>query len=116
MPKQKIIESRNYSTMSRLLFVFLGVVIYGGAICADFQDKSWQKASFGLAFACFVGAFMTGEAERLTDDIVCLDDDLEAQALLDSSFENLHPKKIGQIKTVQIPSDRDFPTIPFTWG
>lgn len=117
MPNQrKISESRTYSLMSKWLFFLLGFVIYGAVICVGFPNKSWGKASFALAFLCFVGAFMTGESERFADEILSDDEDMAAQAQLDSAFENSRPKSSGRLKTVQMPSDHDFPTIPFTWG
>ncbi len=102
--------------MSKFLLILLGSSVYGSAICLDLPGKNWNQVAFGLAFFCFVGAFMTGESERFADEVLSEDEDMEAQARLDSAFENSRPKKLRHLKTVEIPSDRDFPTIPFTWG
>jgi hypothetical protein len=114
MLNQKMYASRQYSCGAKLLSMLIGSLIYGAIICVDLPNKSWRQVSFALSFLCFVGAFMTGEAERFADEILTDDEDVASQAQLDATFENYRPKSSGRLKTVQMTSDHDFPTIP--WG
>ena len=116
MVNQKMHASKHYSQMSKLLSMGIGLVIYGAVICVDLPNKTWKQLSFGLAFACFVGAFMASESERFADEILSDEEDVLAQVQLDSTFENNRPKNLKPSTTVQISPEHDFPTIPFTWG
>jgi hypothetical protein len=102
--------------MSKFLFLLLGFFIYTAVICVDLPNKTWKQISFSLAFFCFVGSFMTGESERIVDEILSDEEDILIQSQMDSAFEDSHSKNLKPATTLQISSNQDFPPIPFTWG
>ena len=113
---QRYCAARIYSFISKLLFLLLGFFIYTAVICIDLPNKSWKQISFSLAFICFVGSFLSGESERIADEILSDKEDVLMQSQMDSAFEDSHPKNIKPATILQISSNQDFPTIPFTWG
>jgi len=110
---QRIHLSKTFSLVSKVLFIFIGSIIYVSVICIDLP-KVLKQGSFALAFVCFVGAFMSGESERIVEDILNLEEDVLAQTQQDLLYESTRPKNLKPMTTIQIPSDLDIPLIP--WG
>ena len=109
----KINASKNFSLMSKGLFVLIGSVIYVSVICIDLP-KSLKQASFAISFACFVGSLWASNSERILEEILTMEDDVLSQAQQDSLYARYRPKNLKPMAIAQISPEHDFPLIP--WG
>lgn len=104
---QRLYMSKNFSLSSKILCILIGSIIYGSVVIYGVLPRLFKQGAFAVAFVSFVGAFMSAESERISEEILNIHEDIQAQAQQDLLYDRNRPKEIKLPSSVYFSPDND---------